>query len=231
MAKHETVRGFYDDVYYGALGRSGESPAYLARWAARLRVGPGTRVLDVGCGTGEWLRAARRRGATVAGIDISPKAVDRCRRAMPQGDFRAGPAEQLPWPDACFDLVTSWGALEHFLDQPAALREMRRVAAPRARILLAVPNADFLTRRLRLYAGTEQTEIREDVRTIPAWQRLFESAGLRVRERHPDLHVLSPDWILARGHLRAPFRLAQALALRFWPLQWQYQILFLCHPR
>lgn len=226
--KFDEVSRYYDETYYrDAAGVAPHVSAHLQRLARRF-VQPGMQVLDVACGTGEWLLAAQARGAVPAGIDISRTATGICRRRMPEGEFHTGPAETLPFPAGRFDLVSCLGSLEHFLDQAGALREMLRVARPDARFLILVPNADFLTRRLGLFRGTWQTAVREDVKTLAAWQALFESAGLRVERRWRDLHVLSPHWILLRGPWRAPLRALQALLLAIWPLRWQYQVYHLC---
>jgi hypothetical protein len=107
---------------------------------------------------------------------------------------------------------------------------MRRVARPDATLLILVPNAGFLTRRLGLYDGTRQVAVRETVRSIEEWTMLLRDAGLEVRARWRDLHPLSAQWVL-QGPIHArPLRLAQALALPLWPLRWQYQVYFKCRP-
>jgi hypothetical protein len=108
---------------------------------------------------------------------------------------------------------------------------MARVAKPNAWFLVLVPNADFLTRKLGLYHGTNQKDVKEAVRTLDDSQLLFQEAGLTIRERWKDLHVLSWNWIAMQGLLKAPIRAAQALALAFWPLKWQYQVYHLCETR
>jgi len=124
--------------------------------------------------------------------------------------------------------VSCLGSLEHFVEPLAALREMARVARAHARILILVPNADFLTRKLKLYRGTDQKDAREAVRTLEQWERLFAAAGLAVRRRWKDLHVCSRTWISRNGWRRAPLRALQAVSLVFWPLRWQYQVYHLC---
>jgi len=225
---HSGIRQYYDDVYYRSASGHGAASRHLRRLARRIGVRSGERVLDVGCGLGEWLLAARECGAVPAGIDLSGKAIAVCRERMPEGQFAAGPAEILPFPDQSFDVVTCLGSLEHFLQPENALREMVRVGRPHARYVLLVPNADFMTRRLGLYRGTEQRAVREQARTLKAWGDLFRAAGLEVRARWADLHVLSWGWITRRGIWRAPLRAAQALALVAWPLGWQYQVYHLC---
>lgn len=90
------------------------------------------------------------------------------------------------------------------------------------------PNAGFLTRRLGLFAGTRQVEVREEVRSLKEWQRLFDSVGLRTDKRWRDLHVVSWSWIMQGPKYLRPMRAAQALALPLWPLAWQYQVYHLC---
>jgi ubiquinone/menaquinone biosynthesis C-methylase UbiE len=225
---YRRISQFYDSVYYRELDDTQEVPRHLRRLAKRLQPWTGQRLLDVACGTGEWLRAATVLGAVPAGIDLSERAVDACRRALPEADVRCGPAEALPFKDAEFDFVSCLGALEHFLDPNAALREMVRVARPNAVFLVLVPNAGFLPRRLGLYSGTHQTEVKEEVRSLVEWRRLFTACGLKVLYRWRDLHVLSPSWIMRGSWYGWPLRAAQASVLPFWPLSWQYQVYHLC---
>lgn len=225
---HKTVREYYDRVYYKDAGVERTTSNHYRRLARRFTPWQGRRLLDVACGTGGWLQAATALGACPTGVDISPVALEACRRSLPHAELHCGPAEQLPFSDREFDFISCLGALEHFLNPEAALLEMIRVAKPNAGFLLLVPNAGFLLRRVGLYSGTEQVGVHEEVRSLRGWQELFESLGLRVRLRWRDLHVLSPSWIMQGSwHLR-PVRLAQALALPCWPLSWQYQVYHLC---
>ncbi|WP_454048600.1 class I SAM-dependent methyltransferase [Cellulomonas sp. Marseille-Q8402] len=92
--------------------------------------GPGTRVLDVGCGSGELLALLAGVGARVAGADAAAGMVALARRAAPSADVRVAAAEALPWADGAFDLVTAVNVL-HVADEPeVALAEAVRVVAP-----------------------------------------------------------------------------------------------------
>lgn len=225
---HDDVRDFYDNEYYAATPDGYPMPWHMRLIANRLGHLRGREVLDIACGTGQWLGEMARRGATTAGIDISSRAVAQCRARLPAADIREGVAESLPFEDARFDVVTCLGSLEHFLDQPSALREMRRVAMPHAQFLILVPNAGFLTRRLGLYGGTGQVAIRETVRPLGEWEALLKGAGLEVNARWRDLHPLSQAWITSSPIHAWPIRAAQALLLAVWPIGWQYQVYFLC---
>lgn len=228
MDKYERTRNYYDGVYHKGASASNKASHHLDALVRRLKINNGCEVLDVGCGTGQWLLAVRNHGGIPCGVDISKIAIDACRQTVPDAELYCRPAEQLPWENNRFDVVTCLGSLEHFVDPVTALREMCRVAKPDAVFVILVPNAGFLTRRLGLYKGTDQTAIREEVRTLEQWEELFAEAGLRVTKRWRDLHVLSWSWI-SKGRFYAwPVRAAQAFILPLWPISWQYQIYHEC---
>jgi ubiquinone/menaquinone biosynthesis C-methylase UbiE len=227
-AKQDKIRRFYDEVYYETIPETVGTSRHLRRLASKIGIQSGQRVLDIACGTGEWLLAVVEAGAKPAGIDISQRAIDVCQHNIPQGDFHVGSAESLPFADNQFDVVSCLGSLEHFLNPETALREMIRVAQRDAKILLLVPNADFLTYRLGLFSGTNQADVHEEIRNLEEWQKLFESSGMRVKARWRDLHILSWSWIYSKRWYMIPVRAIQAFMLLFWPLSWQYQIYFLC---
>jgi SAM-dependent methyltransferase len=225
---YSTIREYYDREYYRNCSIVEKTPGHYRRLASRFRPWSGKCLLDIGCGTGLWLRAATEFGAKPAGIDLSYMALDVCRRSLPAAELHCGPAERLPFDDRQFDFISCLGALEHFLEPRAALREMIRVAKPNASFLLLVPNAGFLIRRLGLYGGTQQVVVHEEALPLQVWQELFESVGLLIQKRWKDLHVLSVPWITQGPWYLVPARLAQALALLVWPLSWQYQVYYLC---
>lgn len=222
------IKQFYDDEYYGSLLRDHPLSWHYAKIADRLVPLAGKKVLDVACGTGDWLALLESKGCEVHGIDLSDRAIEICRQRLPRGDFHVGPAETLPFAGDSFDLVTCLGSLEHFLEPDVSLREMLRVARANARFLLLVPNAGFLPRRLGLYGGTHQVKVREVVRTLDEWNALFTRAGLVVEKRWRDLHVLSREWIGLHGWKQFPLRLLQAAVLPLWPMGWQYQVYHFC---
>jgi SAM-dependent methyltransferase len=108
---------------------------------ARLDVSPGIRMLDVGCGAGQIAIPAAKAGAIVTGIDIAANLIEQARRraaaAGVQVRFDEGDAEDLPYPDASFDLVVSLiGAM--FAPRPELVAaELLRVCRPGGRIAMA----------------------------------------------------------------------------------------------
>lgn len=101
-------------------------------------IGPGMRVLDVGCGSGEMCALAAARGAEAAGLDAAEGMIEIARRRVPEADLRVGPMEALPWDDGRFDVVTAINALQFAADFVSALAEAGRVA--RAGGTVAVSN-------------------------------------------------------------------------------------------
>jgi SAM-dependent methyltransferase len=89
----------------------------------------GARVLDVGCGNGDFCALALARGARVSGIDAAPAMIATARERAPAADLRVGQAEALPFEDGAFDLVTGFNSLQFADDPVLALREWMRVGA------------------------------------------------------------------------------------------------------
>ncbi len=102
-----------------------------------LAVRAGTRLLDVGCGSGLLAALAAERGASVAGLDSSPGMLEVARERVPEGDFRLGEMTALPWAGRSFDVVTFVNSLFFAGDERAALRAARRVATTVAAVLWA----------------------------------------------------------------------------------------------
>ncbi|MEE4292029.1 MAG: class I SAM-dependent methyltransferase [Cycloclasticus sp.] len=225
--EEQEIKEFYDSVYYKEITHSVKVSSYQLRLAKKLGITTTDNVLDVACGTGEFLRACDVLGAKVSGVDLSDKAIIACKAILSHGGFHSCSAEKLPFDDDSFDVVTCLGSLEHFIDPVASLKEMVRVAKPKAKFVILVPNKDFLTRKLKLFSGTYQVDAKEEVRTLDEWNNLFNLAGLSVSHRWKDLHVVSSSWILLNGWKFMLPRLFQALALCVWPLKWQYQIFHL----
>lgn len=120
-------------------------PAIFARAAVMVAdaaaIGPGDRVLDVGCGTGAMTREAGRRvgpDGRVVGVDLNPRMLEVARRLAPDIEWREGDAGALPFEAGAFDVVTSQFMLMFAPDPAGALREMWRVLAPGGRLAVAV---------------------------------------------------------------------------------------------
>jgi len=100
------------------------------------------RILDVACATGMSFRFLSQYG-DIRGIDISNETIRLCKTRGIDRIVQCD-AMKLPFRDGSFDVVLALDALEHFPDDRAAIREIRRVARPDALILVTVPAFMFL---------------------------------------------------------------------------------------
>jgi SAM-dependent methyltransferase len=101
-------------------------------------VGRGTLLLDAGCGAGGASLLAVRRGALVNGLDAAEALLAIARQRVPDGDFRAGDLEVLPYAGATFDAVIAADVLPYTVQPVVALRELARVCRRGARVVVAV---------------------------------------------------------------------------------------------
>src|SRR5204862_8134477 len=104
------------------------------------RVAPGERVLDIGCGDGRFTAALAGHGAHPVGADVSPVALARARERHSELEFVPLEADgPLPFADASFAVAWASELLGHVADTGGLLSELRRVLAPRGRLLVTTP--------------------------------------------------------------------------------------------
>jgi SAM-dependent methyltransferase len=122
--------GDWADIQEGMV-----KPAYEAVFE-RTNVGPHTRYLDVGCGSGMAVQLAAARGAQVSGIDAAQALLGIARSRVPRGDFHHGDIEELPFLDRMFDVVTGFNSFQYAANPVAALAESRRVTKPGGTVVI-----------------------------------------------------------------------------------------------
>jgi ubiquinone/menaquinone biosynthesis C-methylase UbiE len=144
------MRDYYEELWL-SLPAELEPPALERRVAfVRSAVRGGDRALDIGCGTGDFTAVLADAGAQPIGVDVAQAALDRARARHPGLDFRLVPIDgPLPLEDASFNLVWASEVIEHVADTARWLSEVRRVLAPRGRLLVTTPSHG----RLRLLLG------------------------------------------------------------------------------
>ncbi len=125
------------------------SASHLHRYALAAALCAGSRVLDVGCGTGYGTAMLSERGCEALGVDIDPEAVRQATGSHPdvtfeQGDaltrLRATGAEDV-------DAVVMFEALEHVPDPELVLQQLRRLCAAGVRLVVSVPNSQAFHER------------------------------------------------------------------------------------
>jgi SAM-dependent methyltransferase len=103
-----------------------------------IGVGPGTLLLDIGCGSCIFCQMADGLGAQVSGLDATEPLLDIARERLPQGDFTLGEMEELPYPDQSFDVVTGFNSFQYAASPLTALKEAHRVLKSGGLLVIAV---------------------------------------------------------------------------------------------
>jgi len=130
-----------EEKHWWYVGRRRILDTFVNSLSGRFSTHP-PRILDVGCGTGANLNMLSNYG-DVEGVDVSVQALSYCRERGLK-NVKHGTAEELPFEDATFDLVTALDVVEHLDDDLEGLREIRRVLKPGGFALLTVPAFMFL---------------------------------------------------------------------------------------
>ena len=119
----------------------------VERMIGRLHV---SSVIDVGCGTGDYVQLFDPARVRYLGVDISEKMIAECRRLFPGHRFAVADGDSIDEPDSSVDLVLSIGVLEYLPDPVNHLRELARVTKPGGSIVAAVQNGSNWSRQLDL---------------------------------------------------------------------------------
>ena len=98
----------------------------------------GTRILDIGCGVGAFVRRLREFSPEVYGVDIDAERVAAGASEVPNLALAVG--EYLPFADETFEVILLHEVLEHVTDDTATLREARRLLKPNGRVVIFCPN-------------------------------------------------------------------------------------------
>lgn len=180
---------FYDREYYKAdentLSQScPEKKRELKFLKGIIYPGSGKKLLEVGCGTGGYLKTLDNSGADLWGIDISEIATNVAKKNVAKSDqIICDNACPLPFGDNEFDYVTAWGTVEHFPSTLAIIKEIRRVSKQGSQIAIMVPNAyyyKFIWDTLRKGTGPVRHQEIEFLHSFKEWKDIIEKSGLLV---------------------------------------------------
>jgi demethylmenaquinone methyltransferase/2-methoxy-6-polyprenyl-1,4-benzoquinol methylase len=128
---------FLNDLQSFGLHRS-----WKRRMVDLAQIKPGNKALDLCCGTGDITFALAKRGADATGLDFSPQMLEVAAQRQlagakaPNLRFIQGDAQQLPYPENSFDVVTVGYGLRNLTSWEQGVDEMYRVAKPGARLIV-----------------------------------------------------------------------------------------------
>lgn len=165
----------------------------------------GRRVIDIGCGEGRFCRMLAERDAIVSGLDPTASFIDLAKEKHPDGDYRVGFAESLPYPDEFFDVVVSYVVLLDVEDYVRAIGEMARVLKPGGRAVVSNLQAFCTTREVAWIKDEEGNNLYVAVDNyLEERADTIEWNGISITNYHRPLHAYLNAFI-AKGFQLAKF--------------------------
>jgi|SRR5579872_4440477 SAM-dependent methyltransferase len=158
------------------------------------------RVLDVGCGFGHLGKAIMERSATV-----KVEGLERAKREDELITVHAYDGSRMPWPDSTFDAVILADVLHHELDPDHLLRESIRISRRYTVIKDHLRQGFFAQQRISLldWAANAPYQVPCTYRynNLPEWRRMFERAGVQLKEELTSIDIYPPgvNQLLGKG--------------------------------
>lgn len=174
----------------------------LAQWIEPN--GSGRALLDLGCGTGHYLRRWLQQGYNATGLDASPRMVAAARELNPPASVVQGDIYAMPFPAGSFQVVVAIELLRYLQDVPAALREVARVLQPGGEFIATVmspfnlsayPLVNLVTRH---FAPFGLVKLRQYFHSSGRVKRLWSDAGLTPLEIRGAALVTAPQKVAER---------------------------------
>ncbi len=167
-------------------------------------------VLDIGCYDGTLLSRLRNKDNNLWGIEANPYLTSRAiKKGVQVKNFLLTDETRLPFHNGFFELVIAGEFIEHVYDPVHFLKEVRRVLAPKGKLLISTPNLASLSRRCMLFLGInpfiepslDEPDSVGHIRyyTFKILERLLNQQKFQVIERRSDVLNLSNT-----GQLRLP---------------------------
>jgi SAM-dependent methyltransferase len=141
-------------------------------------IGPGKKVLDVGCGPGVFTARYAAAGAEVIGIDFSEQMIRVAKDQFPQIDFRVADAERLPFEDNTFDLIVGVHIVHHLARPRVMFESVCRVTKPEGHFAFTIPDQ---LRQASFGSFFSAVAKHHDMEAMPGGPLLMESDPAAIR--------------------------------------------------
>ncbi len=198
-----------------------DTPEVLREKVDFAKPQPTDIALDIACGPGAYVLALAPLVHSVRGIDLTPEMLNRARgyraeRQIANADFVRGEAEQIPFADGAFSLVSCQCSFHHMPKPKVILNEMARVMKPEGRLFIIDPVAPESDSKFEIYNRIEVLRDPSHTLTLRLTEflRLFDDAGLEIQRQSLRRRQRSFDnWMLRGGHAPGTKKYAEARKL------------------
>ena len=149
------------------------------------------KLLDIACGLGRLLEASQDYKVKPYGIDISDVAISKAKERFPDFNLSVANAENLPFDNNTFDLITCIGSIERMVNTQDALKEMYRVGNKQSKFCFLVRNSQTTSWQFfKSYLGMKNKKGHQDAKNLKEWTSIFKTAGFDVINVYPDQYPL-----------------------------------------
>jgi 2-polyprenyl-3-methyl-5-hydroxy-6-metoxy-1,4-benzoquinol methylase len=218
---NDRLSEIYSDAYYEPWHL--ESPDVLRTMKAMsfqpvigvLDAVGARRVLDVGCATGEFLRALDRDRIETFGVDLNGAAIDKASAELPTTRFHAGTLADEPFGATVFDAITMIDFIEHVRDPETELRLAGSRLAPGGRLVISTPRTDSFTSKL---TGRHWPQYREEHLTyfsLAGLAACLQRSGLVLVDSFATRKAVTPRYLYAQA-VAYPVPVVTPLLERIW---------------
>jgi len=196
----EALATIYSPTYFLGGGSADSSDKIAAMKQAtaraylsdiiRYRGSLGGRLLEIGCGLGDFLIEADREGFQVTGVELSPSAAATARRRVPLATIHYGFLENVPLPPNSFDVCVLCDVIEHVRQPLEFMRTLHRLLKPDGVVFLATPSLDSWSAKSHGRRRTEYKPERLSYFNTQTIQNLLYRAGYQQV-------IVRPGWIVS----------------------------------
>lgn len=178
-----------------------QDPSHLSHKKMRLvlkSVRPGGSLIDVGCGTGEFIIQLRDHFKTLTGTDISLRAIEFTARKVGKDEkvsLYQGELESLRFPNEQFNVCLCLDVLEHVPNLFPLVREIYRLLHPKGELIITVPNwYDIIVTKI-----LKRNPFHVNAKTPWQWMAIFRKVGFKIRfYRAVEFPVVKSDFLARR---------------------------------
>jgi 2-polyprenyl-3-methyl-5-hydroxy-6-metoxy-1,4-benzoquinol methylase len=153
------------------------------------------RLLEIGCGSGDFLIEAQSYGFDVEGLEYSEYAVNNANTRLGHQAVRVGSPEERCLPESTYDIIGAFDVIEHLRNPRQSLEHLRAALKPRGLIAIVTPSLNSWSRQVLGHYWMEYKTEHLTYFSKKSLAQLFETAGFETVQFCPNYKTLSVDYV------------------------------------